>query len=44
MLWARLENGQLYDVGGGVNLVDMAEGTFGIPARPRIPANRRTAP
>ena len=44
MLWARLENGELYDVGGGVNLVGMALGTFGIPARPRIPASQRTVP
>ena len=44
MLWARLENGELYDVGGGVSLVGMAQGTFGIPARPRIPANKRTVP
>lgn len=34
-LWARLENGELYDVGTGLNLVDMAEGAAGIPARPR---------
>ena len=44
MLWARLENGDLYDVGGGVSLVGMAQGTFGIPALPRIPADKRTVP
>ncbi len=35
MLWARLENGELYDVGTGLNLVDLAEGAAGIPVRPR---------
>ena len=33
-LWARLQDGELYDVGGGDSLVDTAEGAAGIPARP----------
>lgn len=35
VLWARLGNGDRYRVGSGADLVDLAEGTLGIAARPR---------
>jgi hypothetical protein len=31
MLWARLDTGERYEVGGGVILIDMAESAVGIP-------------
>ena len=37
LLVARLETGERYELGGGVILVDLAEASAGIPARPRTP-------
>lgn len=42
-VWARLAHGERYEVGSGVDLVDMAEGAAGIPARARICTDRRTS-
>jgi hypothetical protein len=36
VLTARLDDGQVTDVGSGLNLVDLAEAAAGIPARPRV--------
>lgn len=37
LLYARLETGERYEVGGGPNLIGVAEAAAGIPARPRTP-------
>ena len=36
IVWARLDDGDLYRVSGGVYLLDMAEAAAGLPARPRV--------
>ena len=33
---ARLGNGERFEIGGGINLVDIAEHAAGIPRRPRV--------
>lgn len=38
-LCARLDTGERYDLGGGLNLIDCAEAAAGIPARPRTPTS-----
>jgi hypothetical protein len=37
LLVARLETGERYELEGGVVLIDLAEASAGIPARPRTP-------
>ena len=34
-LWARLDDGQVHEVGSGDELLDLAEAAAGLPARPR---------
>jgi hypothetical protein len=41
-LCARLVSGERYEIGGGVNLIGMAEGAAGIPRRPRTARRSRT--
>jgi hypothetical protein len=33
---ARLDDGVIFGVGSGIELVDLAEAAAGIPARPRV--------
>jgi hypothetical protein len=41
-LYARLANGERYEISSGLLLVDMAEGAAGIPRRPRTAKGSRT--
>jgi hypothetical protein len=36
VLMARLDDGVIFGVGSGIELVDLAEAAAGIPARPRV--------
>ena len=36
LLCVRLDTGERYEVGGGLNLIDIAEHAAGIPRRPRV--------